>query len=147
MLFADIRGFTCLCEGLAPAGVAAFLAEFRVRAARAVEAAGGFVDKFVGDEVMAVFGVAEPASGDADRAVAAAHALAAAMQDWSRERDRAGLPPVGSGSACTAARSSSAPSGCGASSSPRWATRQRGAARRIEQMTRTLAATASCRRR
>ncbi|GJD64670.1 adenylate/guanylate cyclase domain-containing protein [Methylobacterium frigidaeris] len=94
MLFADIRGFTHICEDLAPADVAAFLAEFRLRTARAVEAAGGLVDKFVGDEVMAVFGVAEPVSGDADRAVEAARALAAAMQDWSCERERAGLPPV-----------------------------------------------------
>lgn len=94
VLFADIRDFTRLCEPLSPGEVAAFLAAFRHRAAGPIEAAGGLVDKFVGDEVMAVFGVPHPASDDTDRAVAAAHALAAAMRGWSRERARAGLPPV-----------------------------------------------------
>jgi adenylate cyclase len=94
VLFADIRGFTGLCETLAPGDVAAFLADFRIRAARAIEAAGGLVDKFVGDEVMALFGVPHPAPGDTDRAIAAAHALAAAMVAWSCEREQAGLPPV-----------------------------------------------------
>jgi class 3 adenylate cyclase len=91
VLFADIRGFTRLCETLAPGEVAAFLAEFRTRA---IETAGGLVDKFVGDEVMAVFGVPHAAPGDTDRAVAAACALAAAMTAWSGEREQAGLPPV-----------------------------------------------------
>ncbi|SDM77888.1 adenylate cyclase [Methylobacterium phyllostachyos] len=94
VLFADIRDFTGLCETLAPGHVAAFLAEFRRRAAGAIEAAGGLVDKFVGDEVMAVFGVPRAAPDDTDRAVAAARALAAAMLAWSLERARAGLPPV-----------------------------------------------------
>jgi adenylate cyclase len=94
VLFADIRAFTGLCETLSPGEVAAFLAEFRRRAAGAIEAAGGLVDKFVGDEVMAVFGVPQAAPDDTDRAVGAARALAAAMLAWSRERARAGLPPV-----------------------------------------------------
>jgi class 3 adenylate cyclase len=94
VLFADIRGFTRLCEGLAPGDVAAFLADFRVRAACAIEAAGGLVDKFVGDEVMAVFGVRDVAPGKADRAVAAAQALTAAMAAWSLDRAQRGLPPV-----------------------------------------------------
>ncbi|KAA0122327.1 adenylate/guanylate cyclase domain-containing protein [Methylobacterium sp. P1-11] len=94
VLFADIRGFTRLCEGLAPGDVAAFLADFRTRAAGAIEAAGGLIDKFVGDEVMALFGVSDTAPGDGDRAVAAARALAAAMAAWSRDRAQAGLPPV-----------------------------------------------------
>ncbi|WP_407530989.1 adenylate/guanylate cyclase domain-containing protein [Methylobacterium oryzisoli] len=94
VLFADIRGFSTLCEDLPPREVAAFLEEFRSRAAQAIEAAGGFVDKFVGDEVMAVFGVPDPASRDADDALAAGRMLAAAMRDWSREREAAGLTPV-----------------------------------------------------
>ncbi|MCJ2086212.1 adenylate/guanylate cyclase domain-containing protein [Methylobacterium sp. E-005] len=94
VLFADIRDFTRLCETLSPGEVAAFLAEFRHRAAGAVEAAGGLVDKFVGDEVMAVFGIPHAGADDTDRAVAAARALAAAMLAWSRGRARAGLPPV-----------------------------------------------------
>jgi class 3 adenylate cyclase len=94
VLFADIRDFTHLCETVSPGDVAAFLTEFRRRAAAAIEAAGGLVDKFVGDEVMAVFGVPQAAYDDTDRALAAARSLAAAMLVWTRERGRAGLPPV-----------------------------------------------------
>jgi len=94
VLFADICDFSGLCETMSPGEVAAFLAEFRCRAAAAIEAAGGLVDKFVGDEVMAVFGVPHAASDDTDRAVATAHALTAAMRAWSHERALVGLPPV-----------------------------------------------------
>ncbi|MBD8900698.1 adenylate/guanylate cyclase domain-containing protein [Methylobacterium bullatum] len=94
VLFADIRDFTHLCETVSPGDVAAFLAEFRCRVAEAIEAAGGLVDKFVGDEVMAVFGVPHAGFGDTDRAIAAARSLAAAMLGWTRERGRTGLPPV-----------------------------------------------------
>jgi len=94
VLFADIRDFTGPCETRSPGEVAAFRAEFRRRAAGAIEAAGGLVDKFVGDEVMAVFGVPRAAPDDTDRAVAAARCLAATMLAWSRERAEAGLPPL-----------------------------------------------------
>ncbi|OHV17568.1 adenylate/guanylate cyclase domain-containing protein, partial [Methylorubrum extorquens] len=94
VLFADIRDFTRLCETVSPGDVAAFLAEFRCRAAEAIEASGGLVDKFVGDEVMAVFGVPHAALDDTDRAIAAARSLAAAMLIWTREREQAGMPPV-----------------------------------------------------
>ncbi len=79
MLFADIRGFSALCEDLPPRDVAAFLAEFRGRAAWAIEAAGGVADKVAGDEVRAVFGVPDPAPDDA------VDALAAAMRDFTHK--------------------------------------------------------------
>lgn len=138
VLFADICGFTRLCETLAPSDVAAFLADFRGRAARAIEAAGGLVDKFVGDEVMAVFGVPQATSEDADRAVAAARALAAAMSDWSREREQAGLSPVRIGIGLHRG-----PVFFGAIGAERVEFTAVGdtvnVARRLEQMTRTLA--------
>lgn len=138
VLFADIRGFTGLCETLAPSDVAVFLADFRTRAARAIEMAGGLVDKFVGDEVMAVFGVPHAAPGDTDRAVAAAHALAAAMVAWSGERAKAGLPPVRIGIGLHRG-----PVFIGAIGSERVEFTAVGdtvnVARRLEQMTRTLA--------
>lgn len=143
VLFADICGFTDLCETMPPGDVAAFLADFRVRAARAIEAAGGLVDKFVGDEVMAVFGVPQAAPEDAapedaDRAVAAARALAAAMSEWSREREQTGLPPVRIGIGLHRG-----PVFVGAIGAERVEFTAVGdtvnVARRLEQMTRTLA--------
>lgn len=138
VLFADICGFTGLCETLAPGAVADFLAEFRRRAARAIETAGGLVDKFVGDEVMAVFGVPHAAPGDSDRAVAAARALAAAMAAWSGEREEAGLPPVRIGIGLH--RGSVFVGAIGAERVEFTAVADTvNVARRLEQMTRTLA--------
>lgn len=101
VLFADIRGFTGLSETLDGAAIAAILARFRHLALEAVEAEGGLVDKFVGDGVMAVFGVPEPAAEgparDAVAAVGAARRLDAAVADWAAERATAGLAPIGVG--------------------------------------------------
>lgn len=57
ILFADIRGFTALSEGRLPYDIVFILNRYFAAMGRAVEAAGGRVDKFVGDGVMALFGV------------------------------------------------------------------------------------------
>ena len=57
ILFADIRGFTALSEGRLPYDVVFILNRYFAAMGRAVEAAGGRVDKFVGDGVMALFGI------------------------------------------------------------------------------------------
>lgn len=77
VLFADIRNFSGFAEGRSPEDVAAFLQGFFDAAARIVDRHGGTVDKFMGDEVMALFGV----EGPAQRAQAhAAAALSAAEE-------------------------------------------------------------------
>ncbi|HTW53742.1 MAG TPA: adenylate/guanylate cyclase domain-containing protein [Stellaceae bacterium] len=58
VLFADIRGFTALAEGKLPYDVVFILNRYFEAVGRAVENAGGRVDKFVGDGIMALFGVA-----------------------------------------------------------------------------------------
>jgi class 3 adenylate cyclase len=73
ILFADIRGFTTLAEHMAPEALHALLnASLRAMIEGIVDA-GGFIDKFVGDKVMALF------SSRADVAEAAASALRAAQ--------------------------------------------------------------------
>jgi len=57
ILFADIRGFTALSEGRLPYDVVFVLNRYFAAMGRAVEAAGGRVDKFIGDGVMALFGI------------------------------------------------------------------------------------------
>ena len=54
-LFTDIRGFSTLCEGLSPAKVVEMLNHFIDIQSTIILANGGDVDKFVGDEVMAMF--------------------------------------------------------------------------------------------
>ena len=72
VLFADIRGFTPLTEGMEPQEVIALLNECMEHLSRAIDAEGGVVDKFIGDEVMAVFGAPVTQDDHARRAVAAA---------------------------------------------------------------------------
>jgi adenylate cyclase len=64
ILFADIRGFTALSEGRLPYDVVFILNRYFAAVGRAVETAGGRVDKFLGDGVMALFGIENgPAAG------------------------------------------------------------------------------------
>src|SRR5207244_4049826 len=75
VLFADVVGFTSLAESTDPEAVARTVdAAFR-RMAEVVESYGGTVDKYIGDALMAVFGVPQAHDDDAERAVAAAFAM------------------------------------------------------------------------
>ena len=72
VLFADIRGFTALAEGRLPYDVVFVLNRYFAAMGNAVERAGGRVDKFIGDGVMALFGVESGATpGCRDGALAA----------------------------------------------------------------------------
>ena len=98
VLFADIRGFTALSEGVAAEEVVQLLGAFRSRAREVIEGHGGVVDKFIGDAVMGVFGTPVPDGREATNTLAAALALRDVMLVWGRERERAGLGPRRSGS-------------------------------------------------
>jgi adenylate cyclase len=54
-LFSDVRGFTSLCEGLSPDKVVSLLNHYLDLQSTVILANGGDIDKFVGDEIMAVF--------------------------------------------------------------------------------------------
>ncbi len=72
VLFADLRGYTEWTEQADPEDVAAVMHWVKREAVRIVEAHGGVVNQFVGDEVMALFGVPCAHEDDPRRAVAAA---------------------------------------------------------------------------
>ncbi len=71
VLFADLRGFTAMSENLPPETVVATLNAFFTGMVEAIHGHGGLVDKFIGDAVMAVFGLAGEANA-AGRAMEAA---------------------------------------------------------------------------
>jgi adenylate cyclase len=97
ILFADLRGFTTLSEGLPPRDLIALLNRFLDRMSARIEAEGGIIDKFIGDEIMALFGapVAQPDS--ADRAVRAALGMRAALAELNAELAAEGRPPLAFG--------------------------------------------------
>lgn len=88
VLFSDIRGFTALSERMTPVENFAFINAYLGRMEPCVERAGGFIDKYIGDAVMALF-PSQP--GDA---VQAALAMLAALEAWNGERVASGARPV-----------------------------------------------------
>ena len=72
VLFCDVTGSTALGERLDPETLRSVMAEYFAVARAAIERHGGTVEKFIGDAVMAVFGVPTVREDDALRAVRAA---------------------------------------------------------------------------
>jgi adenylate cyclase len=79
IMFVDIRGFTTLSEGRLPYDVVFILNRYFAAVGRSVEAAGGRVDKFLGDGVMALFGIDASARDGCRGALAAARLISERM--------------------------------------------------------------------
>jgi len=90
VLFADIVGFTTLCEREPPSRVIGMLREFHRCMQAAVFAHQGTLDKYIGDGLMASFGTPRPGPRDAANALAAARAMAAGLAAWNQARQAAG---------------------------------------------------------
>ena len=92
VLFADLAGFTALAESLDPEEVRAFQTDLFRELSGAIERYDGFVEKFVGDAVMAVFGAPHAHEDDPERALHAAllmHERVAALSErWERRVGR-----------------------------------------------------------
>jgi len=71
VLFADIRNFTGLSETMSPSDMISLLNRYFERVANVIEAHKGVVDKYIGDEVMAVFGAPIASDDHASLAVKA----------------------------------------------------------------------------
>jgi adenylate cyclase len=94
VLFSDIRGFTTLSEELGAQGTVAFLNEYFSLMVECIAHEEGMLDKFIGDAIMAAFGLPMAHDDDEDRAVRAAIAMIRACRRWSHERSQRGQPPV-----------------------------------------------------
>ena len=75
VLFADVTGSTPMSESSDPEDVRALLGRYYAIAREVVAAHGGTLEKFIGDAVMAVFGIPQAHGDDAERALVAALAL------------------------------------------------------------------------
>ena len=97
ILFTDVAGSTALGERLEPEAVRGVMLRYFETASSVVERHGGTVEKFIGDAVMAVFGVPTAFEDHAERAVRAAlelrEELARLNADLQRELGRADRDP------------------------------------------------------
>ncbi|MBI4617003.1 MAG: adenylate/guanylate cyclase domain-containing protein, partial [Planctomycetes bacterium] len=90
VLFADIRGFTSFSEKHRPEEVIEVLNRYLALETECVDRHGGIVDKFIGDEVMALF----LGAGREPEAVRAALEIQAGIAGITAKRREAGLEPV-----------------------------------------------------
>ena len=97
ILFSDLRDFTAQSETQSPEDLVKELNAYFTAVTGAVEAAGGIVDKYIGDAVMAVFGAPVELPDHADRAVQAAMEILRAEESLNRERSGSGLSPLRTG--------------------------------------------------
>jgi class 3 adenylate cyclase len=91
ILFSDIRSFTALSEEMSPEQTFRFLNAYLRRAGPIIRAHEGFVDKYIGDAIMGLFPNA------AHTALDAAIDLHRGLDDYNRERARAGDPAIAIG--------------------------------------------------
>lgn len=85
VLFADLAGLTAMSEAMDPEDVRELTTSYFARWAEVVERHGGVVEKFIGDAVLAVFGLPAGAEDDPERAVRAALDMVEALRRLNDE--------------------------------------------------------------
>jgi class 3 adenylate cyclase/ActR/RegA family two-component response regulator len=88
VLFSDIRDFTSLSERMTPDDNFKFINGYLSRMEPAIIENHGFIDKYIGDAIMALF------SGDADRAVMGGISMLQRLADYNTTRTRPERPPI-----------------------------------------------------
>lgn len=100
VLFTDLQGFSAIAENMEPKALMSWLNEYMRVMAQVVLDYDGVVDKFIGDAVMAVFGVPIPSAtpeeiaADAQKAVSCALSMAAALKSLNQQWQAQGQPTV-----------------------------------------------------
>jgi len=97
VLFSDIRGFTTLTEQLGPQGTVHLLNEYFEIMVDCISKEGGILDKFIGDAIMAGFGIPQSLGDNEDRGLRAALAMIQSLEIWNAERESDGKLPVNIG--------------------------------------------------
>jgi adenylate cyclase len=94
ILFADIRGFTARSENSTPEATIALLNRYYAEASAAIHARGGAIDKFIGDGLMATFGVPQPLPAPERNALEAAQDMLVRIARLNTELVAEGLAPL-----------------------------------------------------
>ncbi len=94
VLFSDVRSFTTITEQLGAQGTVALLNEYFTLMVDCIQREEGMLDKFIGDAVMAAFGIPVAHDDDADRAVRTAIAMIHELWAWNQGRVNEGKMAV-----------------------------------------------------
>ncbi|MDP2793357.1 MAG: GAF domain-containing protein [Sulfurisoma sp.] len=86
ILFSDVRSFTTITEQLGAQGTVALLNEYFTLMVDCIQREEGMLDKFIGDAIMAAFGIPVGHDDDADRSVRAAIAMMRELTRWNHGR-------------------------------------------------------------
>ena len=97
VLFSDIRGFTTLTEELGPHATVMMLNEYFEIMVGCIQKEAGMLDKFIGDAIMAAFGIPVGHDDDEDRAVRASVAMIRSLNAWNLTRVGEGKKPINIG--------------------------------------------------
>ncbi|MGB0682593.1 MAG: adenylate/guanylate cyclase domain-containing protein [Magnetovibrionaceae bacterium] len=85
IMFCDLRGFTTLSEDRLPFDVVYLLNRYFRVMGEAIEGAGGRIDKFIGDGIMALFGITSGPEQGSRQALAAARAMGLALEQLNKD--------------------------------------------------------------
>jgi class 3 adenylate cyclase len=85
MLFSDVVGFSTLSEAMKPEEIVSLMNGYLTSMSEAIERAGGFVDKYVGDAIVAIFGAPVRSADHAIEAVAAALDCQRRLEAFNRD--------------------------------------------------------------
>ena len=94
ILMSDLRGFTRMSENNDPEKIVALLNRYLERMSEVIVSHGGTIDEFIGDAILAIFGVPEEHDDDSVRAVACGIAMQKALVELNREFVKEGYPPL-----------------------------------------------------
>jgi len=97
VMFTDVRGFTTITEEYGPQGTVSFLNEYFTLMVECINKQGGMLDKFIGDAIMACFGLPAAHEDDPDRAVKTAISMIRELWAWNEQRQKLGLKTVDMG--------------------------------------------------
>lgn len=88
VLFSDIRDFTTLSENMTPADNFKFINSYLSRMSPAISEHQGFIDKYIGDAIMALF------TGGADNAIKSGIAMLHQLTEYNQHRLNSGYIPI-----------------------------------------------------
>ncbi len=94
VLFADIRDFTKITQSMQPQAVIYLLNTCMTKISQVIDKNHGVIDKYVGDEAMALFGAPVTHGEDAFNAILSAWQILQAIREWNMSRTAQGEPAI-----------------------------------------------------